>query len=102
MKNLNGEELKDFISKGGVIVDFWAPWCGPCQMLGPVFEELSREIKNVNFAKVNIDDDGESAMELGVRGVPTLILFKDGEEVDRIVGFLPKDVLKTKIEETFN
>jgi thioredoxin 1 len=102
MKDLKVDELKEFVSKGNVAVDFWASWCGPCKMLGPVFEEVEGELSDVTFAKADIDDVGEAATELGVRGVPTIILFKDGEEVNRIVGFMPKDALKVQIQESFN
>lgn len=102
MKDLKVDELKEFISKGSVAVDFWASWCGPCKMLGPVFEEVSGELSDITFAKADIDEVGEVATELGIRGVPTIILFKDGEEVNRIVGFMPKDALKVQIQEAFN
>lgn len=101
MEHLTTDNFKDKTSKGKVIVDFWAEWCGPCKMLGPIFEELSKEMKGITFAKVNVDEDGDLAGEAGVRGIPTLILYKDGEEAGRIVGMLPKEALKQKIESTF-
>lgn len=101
MKDLNLDNFKVFISKGDSVVDFWAPWCGPCKMLGPIFEEVSKEIRGVAFAKVNVDDAEEVAMDFGVRGVPTMIFFKDGKEVHRLVGFLSKDVLKSQVKEVF-
>ncbi|MFA6073746.1 MAG: thioredoxin [Candidatus Woesearchaeota archaeon] len=101
MENLTAKNFKEQIAKGNTIVDFWAEWCGPCKMLGPIFEELSKEIKNVKFAKVNIDDSQEIASEHAVRGIPTMILFKNGEEIDRIVGLNSKDALKRKIENAF-
>ncbi|MCF7871772.1 thioredoxin [Candidatus Woesearchaeota archaeon] len=102
MKELNAENFKDFVKEGNVIVDFWAEWCGPCRMLGPIFEELSKEIKNVKFAKLNVDEAGEISASAGVRGIPTMILFKDGNEIDRIVGALSKDALKSKLTSAFN
>lgn len=102
MKELKANELKEFIQNGNVAIDFWATWCGPCKMLGPIFEEISEELKNINFAKADMDEVGEEAMSLGVRGVPTIILFKDGEEITRIVGAQPKDALKSQIQEAFN
>lgn len=102
MKNLKSNEIQEYISKGNSAIDFWATWCGPCQMLGPVFEEISTELKDINFAKADVDEAGEAATELGIRGVPTIVLFKDGKELTRIVGALPKDALKNKIQETFN
>jgi len=101
MEHLTNDNFKDTISKGKVIVDFWAEWCGPCKVLGPIFEELSKELTDIKFAKINVDEQGEIAGEYGVRGIPTMILFKDGEEIDRIVGMLPKDALKQKIESAF-
>ncbi len=102
MKELKTNELNEFTKTGNVAIDFWADWCGPCKMLGPIFEELSQEITTVNFAKADMDEIGEEAMTLGVRGVPTIILFKDGQEISRIVGFQQKEQLKTQIQEAFN
>lgn len=82
-----------------VIVDFWAEWCGPCKMMAPVFEELSKEYEGkVKFAKVNTEEEQELSGEFRIRGIPTLSIIKGTEEVDRIVGFAPKEVLKEKIE----
>lgn len=101
LEHLSDNSFKEFIGKGNVVVDFWADWCGPCKMMAPVFDELEKELKNVKFAKVNVDEHGELASEASVRGIPTLILFKDGVEVDRVVGFVPKDSLKQRINNAF-
>lgn len=83
-----------------VIVDFWAEWCGPCKILGPRFEELSTEIKNFKFCKLDVDNNQETAGKFGIRSIPTLLMFKNGEVVGNIVGALPKDMLQQKIQET--
>jgi len=75
-------------------VDFWASWCGPCRMIGPVFEELSNEYAGkVKFAKINVDENPKTPSNYGVRGIPTLIMFKGGKAVDQIVGAVPKSQL---------
>ena len=84
-----------------VLVDFWAPWCGPCKMIAPVLEELAGELGDkVVIAKVNTDQNPIYAQRLGVQGIPTMVLFKDGAEVDRVVGALPKGHLKQWIDTT--
>lgn len=86
-------------SKGVVLVDFWAAWCGPCKMIGPILEELSAEMENAKITKVNVDEAQDLAGEYGIRSIPTLIVFKDGEKVDTMIGLQQKDVLKAKLEE---
>ena len=82
-----------------VLVDFWAPWCMPCKMLTPVVDDLSNELDGrLIVAKVNTDESPETPGKLGIMGIPTLILFKGGEEVDRVVGVQPKDALLRKLE----
>ncbi len=84
-----------------VIVDFWAEWCGPCKMLAPVLEELSQEFQGKNklkFAKISTEDYPDIAGQYEITGIPCLIVFNKGKEVDRIIGFSPKPMLKQKIE----
>jgi thioredoxin 1 len=84
---------------GTVVVDFWAEWCGPCKMIGPALEEIGAELKGkITIAKVNIDDNPMTPNTYGVRGIPTLIMFKDGKPVDTIVGARPKSALKQWVE----
>lgn len=84
-----------------VVVDFWAEWCGPCKMIGPVLEELSEEMAGtVKIAKVNVDSDSGMAAQLGVRGIPALFVFKDGQVVANKAGAAPKAALESWIKES--
>ena len=87
------EQLDDQIT----MVDVWAPWCGPCRTLTPIIEKVSEE-KSVKLLKVNADDSRELASDFGVRGIPTVIFFKDGQEVDRIVGLKEAKIYNETIE----
>ena len=84
-----------------VLVDFWADWCAPCKMIAPVVEELAQEYEGrVKFAKLDVDSNPKTAMSYGVRGIPTLLIFKGGAPVNQVVGAVPKSTLKAKLEET--
>ncbi|QPC71329.1 hypothetical protein HYE68_002081 [Fusarium pseudograminearum] len=88
IKNL--AELRDHLEKHEVvIVDFWAPWCGPCRFISPVVEKMSEQFDKVFFAKVNVDEAEDISQEYGIRAMPTFIAFKDGEKADEVVGADP-------------
>jgi thioredoxin len=91
------EEIED--SDETWIIDFWAEWCGPCKKLAPIYEELSEEIEDVNFGKVDMEENQQIGTQLGVRALPTLVIMKGDEEVARQTGAMPKEKLQTWIEE---
>ena len=97
MIHLENENFDELI-KDKVVVDFFATWCGPCKMLGPVFEELSTEINDIKFIKVDIDEHEDLCRKYKVMSVPTLIVFDNGKEIKRNIGFIPKDKLKEFIK----
>ena len=100
MKLFDNKTFADAIKKGPVLKDFYADWCGPCKMLGPVLEELSTDPDfkgKLDFGKVSTEEHPELAEENAVQGIPCLIIFKNGKEASRIVGFAPKAVMKAKI-----
>ncbi|WP_042275113.1 thioredoxin [[Clostridium] dakarense] len=86
-------------SNGVVVVDFFATWCGPCKMLAPVFEALGNEMQNeARFVKVDIDQSLEIAQQFNISTVPTMMIFKDGKPVESLVGFMPKEKIKAKVQ----
>ncbi|BDQ04536.1 MAG: thioredoxin [Candidatus Dojkabacteria bacterium] len=88
---LTSDNFRNSIASGVVVVDMYADWCGPCRALSPILEELSQKVDGVTFAKLNVDDSSDIAMEYGVMSIPTVIIFKDGKEQKRIIGLYPRD-----------
>ena len=87
-------------SEAPVLVDFWADWCAPCKMVAPIVEDLAEEYDGkVKFAKLDVDSNPNTATTYGIRGIPTLLIFKGGQPVDQVVGAVPKSVLKSRLEE---
>ncbi|NOZ81245.1 MAG: thioredoxin [DPANN group archaeon] len=101
MQELNDKDFDEQISKDTpLLVDFWAEWCGPCKVVGPILEELSGEYTDrLRFAKLNTEEYQEITGRFGIMGIPTMIVFRQGKEVGRLVGALPKEHLKDKIDE---
>ena len=93
--SFEGDVLK---SARPVLVDFWAEWCGPCRQIGPALEEINDELAGVDIVKLNIDENPDAPTRYGVRGIPTMILFKDGKQVATKVGAAPKSQLKSWLE----
>ncbi|MEM2934940.1 MAG: thioredoxin [Candidatus Thermoplasmatota archaeon] len=97
---LTDKNFDEFIKKHPlVVVDFWAPWCGPCKFFSPIFEEIAKEMQGkVIFGKVNTDENEKLCERFGIMSIPTLLIFKNGEIVDRNIGAMPADMLKEWIE----
>ena len=93
------QNFKQEVSEGLVLVDFWAAWCGPCKMIAPVLEELDADMDDkVKIVKVDVDENQQTASEYGIMSIPTLLFMKDGETVDKVVGFRPKEALAELVE----
>lgn len=101
VKVLSGDELKEHVKTNKtVLVDFWADWCGPCKMIAPILDEIASENPNVSVVKVNVDENRETAVEFGVRSIPTLILFESSEPIDTKVGAATKGELSDFIKKS--
>lgn len=96
-KSFNDEVINN---KGITIVDFWAPWCGPCKMFGPIFENAKENFEDVKFCKFNVDEDNNNiSRDFGVMSIPTIVVFKDGKEIKRNIGFMNEEDLNSFLEE---
>ena len=95
---LTADNFEATLAEGVALVDFWAPWCGPCRMIAPVIEELAEDYAGkANICKVNTDEEQEIAVKFGIRSIPTIMFFKDGELVDQMVGAASKDAFAEKL-----
>ena len=96
---LNSSNFDSTIANGVTLVDFWAPWCGPCRMIAPIIEELAEDFEGkATIAKVNTDEEQDIAIKYGIRSIPTLLFFKDGQVVDQMIGAAGKNVIADKLD----
>jgi thioredoxin 1 len=99
VKHITDAEFQSTVATGVTLVDFWAPWCGPCKMIAPILDEIAGELGDkARIVKINVDENPQVAGQYGIMSIPTLLLFKDGKKVDQKVGAAPKPALKSFIE----
>lgn len=96
---LSDANFREQIGSGATVVDFWAAWCGPCRMIAPVIEQLASERRDIRFAKLNVDENPQTASSFGVHGIPLLVFFRDGVERGRVVGAVPKGQIEAAIRQ---
>ena len=97
--NITDQDFSKEVEKdaGTVLVDFWAPWCGPCRMMAPVYEKVSEKFASMKFCKINTDENQMNAQKYGIAGIPCVIVFKSGKETGRIIGYLPQEQLELEV-----
>lgn len=101
MKIINAEEFRQLKNQGNLVVDFFADWCGPCKMLGPIMEKVSEEYNDVNFVKINVDDEQDLAVEYGIMSIPAVFFLKDGNVVDQFLGLQQERFIKDKLDKNY-
>jgi len=96
---LTDDTIEDTVKEGVTLIDFWAPWCGPCQMQGPIVESLAEKYSGrVKVGKCNVDENQKTAAKLGIQSIPTVVVYKDGEIAERFVGVTQEDVLSQTVD----
>jgi thioredoxin 2 len=98
-ETITDASFREAVARGPVVVDFWAPWCGPCRTVGPLIEQLAGERRDIRFAKLNVDDNPHTTQAFGVQGIPAILFFRDGEERGRVVGAVPRPKLEEAIRQ---
>ncbi len=98
-ETITDASFRETVARGPVVVDFWAPWCGPCRTVGPVIEQLAGERRDIRFGKLNVDDNPQTTRAFGVQGIPAILFFRDGEERGRVVGAVPRPQLEAAIRQ---
>ena len=101
VSELNNGNLDENTKQGKVVLDFYADWCAPCKMMEPIFEKAGSEFKDINFFRVDVDKNQQSAMIYAVRSIPTLVFIKNGQEVDRVIGVLHEEDFKHRVKQAF-
>ena len=102
VKELTNGEFEEFIKSGTAVIDFFAEWCMPCLMMAPVFDEMAEKFSEINFGKINIDDDPELAEKYSIMSIPCIVIFKDGKEAQRFIGVQSENILVEKLNTALN